>query len=203
MAVVTISRQFGAGGKTLGKMLANKLDYRFFDERIIQEISKKANVSADWVKSMERNAGSKFTQFISGLISRDYIERVIGGDKGYMDETIYVELLNEILMDLANEDNIVIMGRGGQYILSDFEGAYHILLVADIEDRIKFIQRYYKLSSSKAEQAVIRGQKMRTNLYRKLGKEDYNQPQHYHLSLNMSRFSMEQALDQIITMVKN
>ncbi|MDY7036568.1 MAG: cytidylate kinase family protein, partial [Thermodesulfobacteriota bacterium] len=58
MAVITISRQFGAGGKTLGEMIAKELNYRFLDETIIQEISKKAKVSKDWVKSVERTAGS-------------------------------------------------------------------------------------------------------------------------------------------------
>ena len=57
MAVFTISRQFGAGGKTLGKMVAETLGYTFADSSIIQMISKQANVSAKWVRSFEKEAG--------------------------------------------------------------------------------------------------------------------------------------------------
>ncbi len=75
MAVVTISRQFGAGGRTLGEMIAKELGYLFLDDLIIQELAEKANVSTDFVKSMERSAGGKISKFISRMLSSNYIER--------------------------------------------------------------------------------------------------------------------------------
>ncbi len=202
MAVITISRQFGAGGRTLCKMLAEKLDYKIRDEFIIQEISVKARVSKDWVKSMERTAGGALSKFMSGMISRNYMERIIGEEKGYLDEEIYMETLNDVILKLAEEDNLILMGRGGQYILKDFKNAYHILLLADKNNRIKFMQKFYKLSTSKAEQAVIDGEKRRSNLYKKLGKVDYNEPHLYHLILNTSKLSLEKAVDIICLLVK-
>ena len=58
MAVITISRQFGAGGITLGQMVAERLGYTFFDNEIIQMVADKAKVSAQWVESMEKEAGA-------------------------------------------------------------------------------------------------------------------------------------------------
>jgi len=202
MAVITISRQFGAGGRTLGEMVAQELGYSFLDDGIIQEISKKANVSENWVKSIERTAGGALSKFISGLLSRSYIDRIIGDEKGYIDEEIYVDLLKEVLVTLAKRDNAVLMGRGGQYVLSELEGAYHILLVADKEDRIKFMQQYYNMSSSRAEHVVMRGEKRRANLYQKLGREDYNLPHLYHIILNMSKLTLKQAGKQICALVQ-
>ncbi len=202
MAVITISRQFGAGGRTLAKMVADKLDCRFLDDLIIQEISQKAKVSEDWVKSMERSAGGKLAKFIAGLLSRDYMERIIGDDKGYMDEKIYVEVLHDVITQFAEQGDVVFMGRGGQYILNKFNGAYHILLVAEKADRVKFMQKHYKMTAAQAEQAVMRGEKMRMNLYRKFGKEDYNQPHLYHLILNMSKLTLDKALLQICSLVE-
>ena len=201
MAVITISRQFGAGGRTLGEMIAKELDYRFLDDIIIQAISKKAKVSTKWVKSVERTAGGTLSKFLTGLISRGYMERMVGDGKGYMDEEIYVELLHEVIRKFAEEDNVVLMGRGGQYILKDFEGACHLLLVAEKEDRIKFMQQYYKMTNAKAEQIVITGEKKRANLYKKLGKEDYSQPHLYHLTLNMTRVTLEEALKLVCVLV--
>jgi cytidylate kinase len=202
MAVITISRQFGAGGRTLGEMIAKDLGYLFLDDLIIQELAEKARVSIDSVKSMERTAGSTFSKLISRMFSQNYMERIIGADKGYLDEHIYVELLHEVIMEFAKQDNVVLLGRGGQYILQNFDGAYHILLVADWENRIKFMQRFYKASDAKAKKAVKQGETRRSGLYKKFGKEDYDQPYLYHLVLNMSRLSLDQASKEVRILIQ-
>lgn len=201
MAVITISRQFGAGGRTLGRMIGKKLDYRFLDDLILQEIANTAQVSKNMVISMERTAGSMLSKMISGLLSSDYIDRLMGDGKGYMDEEVYVQTLYEVMQKLASEGNVILTGRGGQYILEDFKGVIHLLLVADKKDRIKFMQRHYELSDAKAAAAVLSGERRRTNLYKKIGKKDYNDPSHYHLVLNMSRISLEKAVDLVCDLV--
>ena len=87
------------------------------------------------------------------------------GKGGYLDEVIYVELLNKIITSFAKEGNVVILGRGGQYILKDLEDTYHILMVADKADRIKFIEKQYNLSRIRATFVVNRQEKRRFNLY--------------------------------------
>jgi cytidylate kinase len=201
MAVITISRQFGAGGKTLGKMIAEKLDYRFLDDLIIQEIAKHAKVSKSTVISMERTAGSALSKMISSMLSRNYMDRIMGEGKGYLNEEVYVQALHDVMLKLASEDNVILTGRGGQYILEDIEGAFHFLLVANKQDRIKFMQQHYELSDAKAEAAVLNGEKRRSNLYSKIGKKDYNDPSHYHLVINMSRVPLEKAVDQICALI--
>jgi cytidylate kinase len=194
VGVITISRQFGAGGRTLGKMISKQLGYRLFDDLIIQEIAKHAKVSKNMVISMERTAGGALSKLISSLISSDYIDRLMGDGKGYMDEEIYVQVLHDVMVKLASEGNVVLVGRGGQYILKDFEGACHIYMVANMADRVTFMQKHYNLSDAKAEAAVLRGEKNRTNLYKKFGKRDFNDPNLYHMTLNMSRVSLEKAV---------
>ena len=203
MPVITISRQFGAGGRTLGEMIAKELDYLFLDDLIIQEIADKAGVSTDSVISMERTAGSTLSKLFSAMLSRSYMERIIGAGKGYINEEIYVELLQEIIMEIVKQDNVVLVGRGSQYVLQDFKGAYHLLLVAKWQDRIKFMQQFYKMSDAKASKAVKQGDTRRSNLYKKFGREDYDQPYLYHLVLNMSRISLEQALRKVMFLVRS
>ncbi|MEZ4551265.1 MAG: cytidylate kinase-like family protein [Desulfobacterales bacterium] len=201
MAVITISRQFGAGGRTLGKMIAEKLDYRFLDDQIIQEIAQHARVTRNTVISMERSAGGPISRLISSLLSRNYMERLTGKDIGYMDENVYVETLYDVMQKLAAEDNVILTGRGGQYILENFANTFHVLLVADPDDRIDFMKRHYNLSDARAASAVNSGEKRRANLYRKFGKTDYNDPNHYHLVLNMSRISLENGVELVCDLV--
>ena len=201
MAVITISRQFGAGGRSLGEMIARELDYRFLDDLVIQELAKKAKVTTDTIKDIERTSGSVLSKMISGMLNRNYMERILGEGKGYVNEEIYVELIQDVLKNFAREGNVVLLGRGGQYILKDFENAFHILLVSDMEQRIKFMQQFYSMTDAQAEKAIKQGDDRRRNLYKKLGHTDYNSPNLYHIVLNMSRLSLDHALETIVALV--
>lgn len=200
MAVITISRQFGAGGRTLGQMVAEKLNYNFLDDAVIQELSKRVRATRESIIDMENIAGGLFSKIVCTMLSREYMERLAGEKSGYIDEVIYVEKLREVITDLARQDNVILLGRGSQFILADHENTFHFLLVADKAQRIKFMQRRYNMSDSRAYQEVLGGEKRRRHIYAKLGATEYNSPHHYHMVLNMSRLTLEQAADQIVAL---
>ena len=203
MSVITISRQFGAGGKTLGEMISTKLGYTFVDDEIIQMVAKQAKVSKNWVESIEKEAGGKLLKFMSGLVRKSFVERILDNQRGYIDEEIYVDLLHKIISQIAEEGSAVILGRGGQYILREHPDVFHVLLIADNADRIHFMETHYALSPSQALQSVNREDKRRVNLYRKFGKENYDQPDLYHLVLNMSKLELETACDLVCELVSD
>jgi cytidylate kinase len=197
MSVITISRQFGSGALTIGKKLAEKLSYTLVDEEIIKLISQKAKVSKDWVHALEKEAGGKLHHFVNRLVPKGLVDRILDDQRGYIDEEIYIHLLDQIIRQIADKDNCVIIGRGGQYILKGRPDTFHILLVADKEDRIRFIESHYHLKPSQALQVINAENKRRNNLYRKFDKTDYDHPTHYHLTLNMSKISLDAAADII------
>jgi cytidylate kinase len=201
MAVITISRQFGAGGITLGKMVADALGYTFADSDIIQRVAKEANVSTHWVESFEKEAGSKLSRFISSMVSKRWVDRVLGDERGYLDEQIYLDYLVLIIAQFADEGDVVILGRGSQYILNDHPDAFHILLVDDLENRIKFMMDHYEMPRKKAERMVENEEQRRTNLYKRVGKSDFESPLLYHLVLNMGKTDLETARDMVCNMV--
>lgn len=192
---------FGAGGKTLGEMLAKKIGYTFIDNEIIQMVAKDAKVSTNWVEAIEREAGGKLQKFLTRVVPKNLVDRVLDNQRGYIDEEIYVETLQKIIGKIAEEGNAVILGRGSQYILKDREDTIHLLLVAEKEDRIKFMETHYNLSRSQAIQSVQSEDKRRMNLYRKFGRQDYDTPWLYHLVLNMSKIDLEEASDIIKEML--
>ncbi|MDM8524278.1 cytidylate kinase-like family protein [Desulfococcaceae bacterium HSG8] len=202
MAVITISRQFGAGGKTLGKMISAKLGYTLVDNEIIQMVAEKAKVSTDWVESIEKEAGGKFLRFISGVVPKSLVDRVLDEKRGYIDEEIYVDLLHNIISKLADGGNVVIVGRGSQYILKDHKDTYHLLLIGEKDDRVKFMEDHYDLTPRQAQQIVDMEDKRRINLYRKFGKKDYDHPELYHLVLNMSKINLDTARDMVCSFVR-
>jgi len=201
MAVITISRQFGAGAKTLGALISKKLDYTFYDTEIIQLVAKKAKVSPDWVEAMEDEAGSLFQKFLGGVVPKSLVDRILGDKHGYLDEEIYVDLLHHIISKIAEKGKAVIIGRGSQYILSKNENTFHVLLVADIQDRIRFMETHYDLMPKQASHVVQVEDKRRTNLYKKFNKQDYDQPVHYHMVANMSKLDLNQAAELVCSLV--
>jgi cytidylate kinase len=201
MAVITISRQFGAGGITLGKMVAKRLGYSFVDTEIIKMVAEMANVSTNFVETVEKEAGGKFSKIISKLVSKPLLERVLKDERGYIDEEIYLDYLVLIIAQMADEGNVVILGRGSQYILGDHPDAYHFLLIDELANRERFMQEHYDISASRAKQVVKSEDKRRLNLYRKLHKTDYDRPSLYHLVLNMHRISLDKAQEMICGLV--
>ena len=200
MAIITISRQFGAGGRTLGKLVAEKLGYAFVDEEIIQMLAKQAKASAGGVESVEKEAGGRLLKYITKLVSKSFVDLILNDQRSY-DEEIYVDLLYQIINRIADEGNTVIIGRGSQYVLRNRKDAYHILLVAQKEDRIRFMEKNYNLSPKEAALVVNKQDQRRMNLYKKLGKEDYDQPYLYHLVINSSKQELRKAADIICQLV--
>jgi cytidylate kinase len=174
-------------------MIAEELGYTFADADIVKRIALEANVSPHWVETVEKEAGGKLSRIVSKMVSKPLVERILKDERGYIDEEMYLDYLILIIAQIADEGNVVILGRGSQYILDDHPDAYHILLINDAEKRAKFMMEHYDLSRSKAEQVINREDKRRMNLYRKLGKSDYDDSSLYHLVLNMGKISLERA----------
>ena len=202
MAVITISRQYGAGGKTLGKMIADELEYEFADSEIITRVAEMANVSTHWVETVEKEAGGKLSRFVSRMVSKPLVDRILRDERGYIDEKIYLDYLVLIIAQIADEGDVVILGRGSQYILNDHPDAFHILMIDEFDNRVLFLKEHYDLSESRAAKVVRSEDKRRKALYQKLGKTDYDDPYLYHLVLNMGKISLEEAKKMVCNRVE-
>jgi cytidylate kinase len=211
MAVITISRQFGAGGKTLGEMVSTELGYPLFDNELIQMVAEEAKVSEMRIESIEKESSGKFRKFLSGMVPKTLSgmvpkavadQRREGKAAESISEEVYVDLLHQIINKIYEGGNAVIIGRGSQYILKNKQDAFHVLVTADKDDRGKFLMDKYGLSSKDAIQAVDLDDKRRRNLFRKFGKTDYDEPLCYHLVLNTSKIDLKTGSEIISELVR-
>ena len=203
MPVITISRQYGSGGRTLGKRIAAKLGYYYADEDIIERTAAELNRSADPDKIIKDGSGDKLQNYISKLkpFQRSLMERPLTDKEGYIDGYKYVELLYSIIGRIAAEGDAVIIGRGGQFILENSDDAYHLFLIADEKYRVKRLEYNYNLSNKEAVKIVKRMEKRRANLYSYFGRKDYDDLTIYHLVLNMSMLSMDKAEELVCELI--
>ena len=120
---------------------------------------------------------------------------------GYLDGNLYISLLHRVIPVIASQENVVIIGRGGQYILADHPDTYHFLMIADMEHRINFMMEHYNLDRKQARLVVDKQGKRRLNLYRYFARADYDHPILYHMVFNMNRVKLEEAVQTVCQLV--
>ena len=202
MAVITISRQFGAGANTLARQLAKTLDYRWVDREIIKEVAERAGVSQSGVQAAEKSAGSWLMGLVDRIFSKEYIDRVLAEETHILDEKEYIELVTRIVEELAQEDNAIVVGRGGQFILRDRPGVFHVLLAADFDFRVDYVSRWLEIDKREAEEKVRAADKRRESYLRAFDPGDVNDPGLYHLTINTSMTGLTKAEQLVLELIK-
>jgi cytidylate kinase len=181
-------------------MLAQRLGYTFFDSDNIQKVAEKLGESAKWMETVEKESGGKIQKFFAGIFAKR-VDRILD-DKQENIDSIRLDVVFKVVEKIAEEDNAIILGRGGQYILQQRKDTYHLLLVAEMNDRVKYAQDYYKLTESDAVSMIELKDRRRENLFRKIGRQNYEKASLYHLILNMSKLNIAKAADIVCKMIE-
>jgi CMP/dCMP kinase len=200
MATITISRYFGAGGATLGARLAKRLGYRYVDDELIKEVAKKTGVAASQVRTFEKSGTSKLMKLLDWVVNPEFIERHTS-EKTRLTEERYVEEIKEILHGLHQKGNVVILGRGANYALKGYPGTMHVLLVAGVEHRVRFLCEKYNMTKYEAEGAVKRADMIRTRFLNCFSPEvSHDDPLLYTIVLNMNDVTVDRAEEILVSL---
>jgi cytidylate kinase len=202
MAVITISRQIGSGGWTLGKSLAKRLEYRYVDEVMIKEVADKVGVTPEAIHAFEKDGATKLMKFLDRMVSKDFINRLISDRYGYVDEERYVGVVTAIIRELYERGNVIIVGRAGQYILKDCANAWRILLVDGLKNRIRFVKDTYNLTETDAEKLIKSRDRIRTNFLSFFAdRASHDDPRSYDLAINMENMDIGKAEELILNLI--
>lgn len=201
MAVITISRYFGAGGITLGERLAEDLGYRFVNDQLIREVAKKAGVSLEQVECFENRGITNLEKMLNFIVSPSFLER--HSDKyGYVHAKVFVDEVKAVIIKLYEEGNCIIIGRGGNYTLQGYPGTMHILLVADDDQRRRFLMGKYRMTENQANQAIKRADMIRTRFLDCLSPDqNHDDPRLYTIVLNMNHVTMDKAVEIVKSLI--
>ncbi|MBU0515031.1 MAG: cytidylate kinase-like family protein [Proteobacteria bacterium] len=201
MAVITISRQFGAGGDKLARALVDKLGYQYVSRDVLKKVAARGGVSMSGAAAAEKSAGSWIMGLVDKIFPRDYIDSLLKTDSGLMDSHDYIATVTEVITEIAQKGDAVILGRGGQHILKHLPGAFHVLLVADHEFRLKQAMEYYQATDKEAKAALKAHDRRRNSYLRAFVDIDPNDPSLYHLTINTARTPMERAEHLILELI--
>jgi len=186
--VITISRELGSGGASIGKMLANQLDLRYYDRELIEEIATRTGSDAEHIKLHETTGRSGFGSMLLGFIDRRHVQ-----------DTVYLRSLLKVLRAIATEGRAVIIGRGAGCVL---ENALRIRFIAPFEVRVERMARVRDLSLDEARQLVLDTDYRQRRFLHDFFGCDADGVQPYDLVINTAHLSLEHGAELAMTRLR-
>ena len=195
--IVTISRQFGSGGRTVGHLVAQALDIPFYDKELVEQIALESGFAPKFVEEHGEHAPGK-TIFSYAFAPQ--------GTPGVMNGMSTADFLWHIqcstILQLAEAGPCVIVGRNADYILKDKPDALHAYIHADMEQRADRIVRLYGESEKSPQARLQEKDKRRALNYQHYTGRTWGSAENYDICLNTGRIGIDAAVDLIVSLVK-
>jgi cytidylate kinase len=197
--VITIARGFGSGGKTIGKMLAEKLDIDYFDNDLLRLASEESGINISlFGKADEKVKASLFKKY-----NRSYGQKIISPDSTeFISDDNLFNYQAKIIRDLAEKENCIIIGRCGDYVLRNDPKAIRIFVCADEDACINKVVELYGLDADDAKKKIDKIDKSRAAYYKYYTGKEWNDPVNYDLCINTTSVGFAGAVDIIIDYMK-
>lgn len=192
---ITISRQFGSGGRKIGKRLAEMLDIPFYDNEIISRAAKESGFAEKTFENAEKKATNSFLYSIAmGLNS--YGIQDIGFNGLSIDDRIFIAQ-SKIIRQVADEGPCVIVGRCSDYVLRERKDVVNVFICAGLDFRIERAVEEYGISRERAAETILKNDKRRGNYYNYHSENKWGNVNNYHLSLRSDFGGIEHTAKSI------
>ena len=195
--IITISREFGSGGRTVGHMVAEKLGIPFYDKELVDQIALESGFAPKFVEENgEHSPGSSLFSYAFAP------QGVPGVMNGLSTADFLWNIQCSVILQLAEKGPCVIVGRNADYILKDREDCLHTFIHADLPFRADRIVRLYGESEKSPETRLHEKDKRRRVNYQHYTGRTWGQAQNYDICLDTSTIGIEQCADIICNIVE-
>ena len=196
--VISISREFGSGGRMIGKQLAARLGIPCYDRTLIQKTAEKSGLSPEFIARAEERARSRIHLPLASLGT---------GVAAYTQQGVPVSLQaffaqSEVIRELADEGPCVIVGRCADYILREHPNCLNVFVHADKAARIKRIVGKGLCEEKKAPDFVTKKDKQRANYYNFYSNNRWDDLKNYDITIDTSKFPVDKAVELLIAAAK-
>ncbi len=199
--VITISREVGSGGRTVGRKLAEKLGVRYCDKQLIKKLTEMFGLNASEIESIKAKKKNWLEDLFSKITPEFGSEMFIPKGVEYAPEVTSGEIFNyesQVLEQLAEESSCVIAGRSGFFVLKDHPNKFDVFIHASKPNRVKRIMRKQELSEKEAEEVISYVDKARENYIQQYASTSRYDLRNYDIVLNMDYLTEDQAVDLIL-----
>ena len=187
--VITISREYGSGGRYIGKLIADKLGIKLYDKEFIEKVAAETGLSEEYIENNEQKRDA-----LAGL-NNGYYFGLDNSDDLFLKES-------ELIKNIANNESCVIVGRCANFILSENKNALKVFVYSDTDSKIKRATEFYGLSKSNAEKEIKRIDKLRANHYKYYTEKEWKDVTNYDVCINSDVLGVEKAAEMICGLIE-
>lgn len=188
--VVTISREYGSGGRYVGKLVAKKLGIKLYDKEFITRLASDTGMSEEYIEKNEQKRN------VLETLNNGYYANLSNSDELFIKE---VELIKKI----SQNESCVIIGRCADFILKDDKDVINVFLYSSMEDKIKRATTIYGIDSKKAQKEINKVNKLRKTHYKHYTGREWAVPSNYDICINSDKYGVEKTADIIFNVINN
>ena len=182
--IITISREFGSGGRFIGEEVARKLGIAYYDKNIISQIAEKSGLSPEYIQE-NAELSPKKGLFAYALAGRDITGKSV--------EDMVYEAQRKVILDLAKKEPCVIIGRNADYILKDWDDVLNVFIHGNMPEKIQRITDLYNVEKQKAVKMMEDTDKRRKTNYNFYTDQNWGKASNYTLCLNSSQLGYDRC----------
>ena len=219
MGVITISRQYGSGGLTIGREISKILGYRYINKDLVAEVAREAEIPLAEIERFDECPEPTTTRLSKKILLSPYPSNFSGemfeepfgptvfsqhSNPAYdtplvmADEDSFVRLTQQVMIRLADRGKAVLIGRGGQALLSGRSDTFHVRILAPFEDRVETVIEEDRVCREEAELLIRRIDRNRKRYLKRHYGIDWNDPTHYHMTINTGRVDTSRAARMVV-----
>lgn len=189
--IIAISRQFGSGGQTIGKLLAEQLNIPLYDREIISQVAKESGFAESYVE--EKGEYGSSDKAAGMFINRSCYSSASNEDTIWNFQTKFIK-------EHAEKEPCIIIGRCADYILRNRLDVLRVFIHADMKERIKRISEVYKINDSDPEKLLHQKDKRRAAYYQFYTDIKWGDTKNFHITLDSSAFGIEKCVQILKTL---
>lgn len=190
MKIITISREFGSGGRTIGKQVAEMLGIQYYDKELVKEVATQTGFQESFVEEQGEHAPAK--NWLS------YVLAINGQNGNIMSANDFIwAIQRQVILELAEKEPCVIVGRCADHILRERGDCLNVFIHSSLEDRERRIVSLYGMSEKAPRKRLEEKDKKRRLFYKHHTGQEWGMSQNYHLSLNSGRIGIEKCCEII------
>ena len=182
--IITISREFGSGGRFIGEEVAKQLGIAYYSENIIDQIAQQSGLSPEYIEENAELSPKK------GLFAYAFSGRDITGKS--VDDMLY-EAQRKVILEIAEKEPCVMIGRNADFILKDRDDVLNVFIHGDMPEKIKRICKLYDVTEDGAIKLIEDTDKRRRTNYNFYTEQKWGMARNYTLSLNSSQLGYERC----------
>ena len=186
--VITISREYGSGGRYIGKLVAEKLGIQLYDKQFVEKLAEDTGLSEKYIEDNEQKR-----TFLE-ILNNGYYSGLNNSDDLFIKES-------ELIGEVADKESCVIVGRCADFILKDKENVLKIFIDSSLQDKINRATEYYNLDKNKAQKEIKRINKLRETHYKYYTEREWKDPSNYDICINSDSLGIENAANLICELV--